>query len=70
MLRIGFIGLGIMGSGMVANLLKSSYSVKVWNRTPEKANHLLKLGAKWVDKPEEVAIETDVIWTMLSQKRN
>ncbi|CAC5396404.1 unnamed protein product [Mytilus coruscus] len=35
-LRIGFLGLGIMGQGMVMNLLRSGHEVTVWNRTPQK----------------------------------
>ena len=42
--KIGFLGLGIMGSGMVTNLLKSGHEVTVWNRTASKVssvcNHL------------------------------
>ncbi|KAG8231329.1 hypothetical protein J437_LFUL011722 [Ladona fulva] len=39
-LKFGFLGLGIMGSGIVKNLLNSGHSVIVWNRTPEKVNDL------------------------------
>lgn len=40
-LKFGFLGLGIMGSGIVKNLLNSGHSVVVWNRTPEKVNDLI-----------------------------
>ena len=40
-LKIGFLGLGIMGSGMVSNLLRSGHEVTVWNRTPSKVYHML-----------------------------
>ncbi|KAK2165560.1 hypothetical protein LSH36_48g00033 [Paralvinella palmiformis] len=39
-LKIGFLGLGIMGSGMVSNLLKSGHEVTVWNRTPSKVSQM------------------------------
>jgi 6-phosphogluconate dehydrogenase len=40
MLKFGFLGLGIMGAGIVKNLLNSGHSVIVWNRTPEKVGNL------------------------------
>lgn len=39
--RIGFLGLGLMGSGIVSNLLKMGHVVTVWNRTAEKVNALM-----------------------------
>ena len=36
--RIGFLGLGLMGSGIVSNLLKMGHTVTVWNRTAEKVS--------------------------------
>ena len=39
-LKFGFLGLGIMGSGMVKNLLNSGHKVIVWNRTTEKVPYL------------------------------
>ncbi len=44
-IKIAFLGTGIMGAGMAANLLKSGFSVTVWNRTPAKAEALRSLGA-------------------------
>ncbi|GAA0711612.1 NAD(P)-dependent oxidoreductase [Aquimarina litoralis] len=66
MKKIGFIGLGIMGSRMAANLQKKGYDLVVYNRTKKKAKHLLQNGAAWATSPKEVAKETDVIITMLS----
>ena len=40
MARVSFIGLGIMGSGMVSNLLKSGHQVKIWNRSENKSKEL------------------------------
>jgi 3-hydroxyisobutyrate dehydrogenase-like beta-hydroxyacid dehydrogenase len=45
-MNVGFIGLGRMGSGMAANLLKAGHQVTVYNRTPEKAAALIAQGAK------------------------
>jgi 3-hydroxyisobutyrate dehydrogenase-like beta-hydroxyacid dehydrogenase len=44
-MKIGFIGLGQMGSAMTANLLKAGHDVTVFNRTPEKLRPLIELGA-------------------------
>jgi 3-hydroxyisobutyrate dehydrogenase-like beta-hydroxyacid dehydrogenase len=65
-MKIGFIGLGIMGSRMAANLQKGGYSLVVYNRTPEKAKSLLANGAQWAHSPAELAAEADVIFTMLA----
>ena len=51
---IGFIGLGSMGSAMVENLLKAGHRVRVWNRSPERAQALAGLGAQVVGTPAEV----------------
>jgi 3-hydroxyisobutyrate dehydrogenase len=64
--KIGFIGLGIMGAGMVSNLLKAGFPVTVWNRTPHRAEPLLQQGATWADSPAEVAKQTDIIMICVS----
>lgn len=64
--RLGFIGLGIMGRGMAHNLLKAGYSVRVWNRTPGKADALLRAGAQISASPRELAQECDVVLTCVS----
>ena len=45
-MKIGFIGLGRMGSAMAANLLKAGHDVTVFNRSPEKLRPLIELGAR------------------------
>lgn len=64
--KIGFIGLGIMGSRMAANLLKAGYELVVHNRSKAKATDLLERGAVWAESPTEVAEQCQVVWTMLS----
>jgi 3-hydroxyisobutyrate dehydrogenase len=59
--NIGFIGLGIMGGGMVQNLLKAGFSVRVWNRSPEKAASLIEAGATLGSSPADVAAHSDMI---------
>ena len=44
--RVGFVGLGIMGRGMAANLLKAGFEVRVWNRTASRMDALLANGAE------------------------
>ena len=65
-MNIGFIGLGIMGSRMAANLQKAGHTLSVFNRTREKADALVASGAAWADSPEEVAQNADVVVTMLA----
>ena len=65
-MKIGFIGLGIMGSRMAANLQKGGYTLVVYNRTREKAESLLVQGARWADSPPVLASQVDVVFTMLA----
>jgi 3-hydroxyisobutyrate dehydrogenase/glyoxylate/succinic semialdehyde reductase len=65
-MKIGFIGLGIMGSRMAANLLKSGVEIVVYNRTKDKARELLKNGAQWAESPHDLGTKADVVITMLS----
>lgn len=46
-LRVGFIGLGLMGTGMVMNLIKTGHQVTVWNRTAEKVSLFLVWYWNW-----------------------
>jgi 3-hydroxyisobutyrate dehydrogenase-like beta-hydroxyacid dehydrogenase len=64
-MSIGFIGLGIMGSRMAANLRANGYDLVVFNRTRESADALLRAGAKWGSSPAALAGQVDVLFTML-----
>src|SRR5512137_2590288 len=66
-MKIGFIGLGIMGSRMSENLRKKGHELVVHNRTRDKAQPLLANGAVWADSPAEVAKNVNVVITMLSK---
>jgi 3-hydroxyisobutyrate dehydrogenase len=59
--RIGFIGLGIMGQGMAANLLKAGFPLTVWNRTATRMQDLVAQGARAGVNPADVAEHSDVI---------
>ncbi|XP_024036606.1 glyoxylate/succinic semialdehyde reductase 2, chloroplastic isoform X1 [Citrus clementina] len=64
--RIGFLGMGIMGTPMAQNLLKAGCDVTVWNRTKSKCDPLISLGAKYQPSPDEVAASCDVTFAMLA----
>lgn len=64
--RVGFIGLGIMGRGMANNLLKAGFSVRVWNRTASRADALVEAGAERGSSPADVAANSDIIVTCVS----
>lgn len=66
-LRIGFCGLGRMGTEMVAALTRQGFAVTVWNRTPERAwSAAANTGAKVADTPALAAERADVVITMLT----
>jgi 3-hydroxyisobutyrate dehydrogenase-like beta-hydroxyacid dehydrogenase len=64
--NIGFIGLGIMGSRMAVNLAKAGHQLYVYNRTKDKAKNILSNRIIWKDNPSQVAMESEVLITMLS----
>jgi 3-hydroxyisobutyrate dehydrogenase-like beta-hydroxyacid dehydrogenase len=64
--KIGFIGLGLMGKPMAANLLKAGNKVTVWNRTADRAQELINAGAALGKNPREVAAASDFLITMVS----
>ena len=64
-MQIGFIGLGNMGSGMVANLLKTGFEVSVYDIQRSKAEALIAAGASWRNSIPEVVGDADVIMTSL-----
>ena len=65
-MKVAFIGLGIMGSRMAANLLKHSVSLTVYNRSLEAAKALEKLGATVTKTANEAVEEADIVFSMLS----
>jgi 3-hydroxyisobutyrate dehydrogenase len=63
---VGFIGLGLMGKPMAANLLKAGFSVTVWNRTRSRAEELAPKGARVAATPREAAAAAGVLLTIVS----
>jgi len=66
MKKISFIGLGIMGSRMAANLLKTNCELTVYNRTQEKVKQLIDQGALFSPSMEEAVKNADIVFTMLA----
>ncbi|MGQ9612287.1 MAG: NAD(P)-dependent oxidoreductase [Chloroflexus sp.] len=64
--RIGFIGLGIMGRGMAANILRAGFSLTVWNRTPGRADELVAAGAQVATSPADLAARSDIVISCVS----
>ncbi|XP_064636113.1 cytokine-like nuclear factor N-PAC isoform X2 [Lineus longissimus] len=65
-MKIGYLGLGIMGQGMVMNLLKSGHEVTVWNRTSHKCRDFVKLGALRGNSPCDVVQSCDITFSCVS----
>jgi 3-hydroxyisobutyrate dehydrogenase-like beta-hydroxyacid dehydrogenase len=65
-IRIGFAGLGAMGTGIVRRLLAAGRPVTGWNRTKAKADELVAAGMAWADTPRELAERSDVVFSMLT----
>src|SRR3954471_8239539 len=69
-MRIAFLGLGKMGSGMAARLAAAGHSLSVYNRTPTRAEPLGKLGARIADSPRSAAENADVIIGMTADDQS
>lgn len=69
MANLGYVGLGVMGSGMVKRLLDAGHTVTGYNRTKSKADPLIKLGMKWADTPRAVTEASDIIFSMVTNTR-
>lgn len=65
-IRVGFIGLGIMGLPMAQNLIKAGYPLAVHARRPDMMNPLVEAGASACENPQAVAAQSDITITMVS----
>ena len=66
MAKLGFVGLGVMGSQMVNRLLEKGHTVTGYNRTRGKAQWLIDKGMKWADSPRAVAAASDITFAMVT----
>ncbi len=65
-MKLGFVGLGKMGSGIAGNLLRAGHELTVYNRTKEKATAFANEGAKVANSPADAARGAEAVFTMLS----
>jgi 2-hydroxy-3-oxopropionate reductase len=65
MLKVGYIGLGLMGKPIARNILKAGFPLVVHNRSQEAVNQLVSEGAKSASTPEETSSQVDVVFTNL-----
>jgi 3-hydroxyisobutyrate dehydrogenase-like beta-hydroxyacid dehydrogenase len=65
-MKIGLVGLGAMGAGIVPRLLTAGHTVTGWNRTKQKAEPLIKTGMRWADSPHEVASQSQVVFSVVT----
>jgi 3-hydroxyisobutyrate dehydrogenase len=65
-MKLGFIGLGAMGTPMAKNLLEVGHELAVWNRSPEKAGPLMEDGARRADSPADAASGTQATILMVT----
>jgi 3-hydroxyisobutyrate dehydrogenase-like beta-hydroxyacid dehydrogenase len=65
-MRVGFVGLGTMGSAMAANAARAGFEVSAWNRTPGRAGGLEDEGVRLLDSPAAVAAASEIVITMVS----
>ncbi|OGB04606.1 MAG: hypothetical protein A3E79_18735 [Burkholderiales bacterium RIFCSPHIGHO2_12_FULL_61_11] len=64
--NIGWIGLGKMGLPMAAHIVAAGYPVAVFNRSPEKAKPLVEQGARCIERVQELARESDIVFSMVA----
>jgi 3-hydroxyisobutyrate dehydrogenase-like beta-hydroxyacid dehydrogenase len=69
-MKIAFLGLGNMGSGIASNILKAGFELTVWNRTQAKMQLLINSGAKGAETPKQAVEDADVVVTSLMDDRS
>jgi 3-hydroxyisobutyrate dehydrogenase-like beta-hydroxyacid dehydrogenase len=68
-MEVGFLGLGVMGTPMAINLVRSGVRLWVWNRTRGKSEVLRRLGAEVAATPGELFANTQMIFLMLANEK-
>lgn len=64
-MKIGFVGLGIMGRPMASNLIRAGYALRIYSLMPAESQELVAAGAMLCDSPAQVAAESDIFLSML-----
>ena len=70
MMKIGFIGVGVMGGPMVLNLMKKGFDVSIYTRTKSKAEGVIAAGAHWCDTIADCAAGRDVVITIVGYPKD
>ena len=68
-MKIGFIGLGNMGKPMAENILKAKHELTVCDVCRDRGQDLLEAGARWAESPQEVAAQSEVVFSSLPGPR-
>ncbi|MGD7043492.1 NAD(P)-dependent oxidoreductase [Jeotgalibacillus proteolyticus] len=68
--KIGFIGTGVMGTGIIQHLLALPNEIHIFNRTKKKADSLIENGAFWQDSPAHIAQTCQIIFTMVGYPKD
>ena len=68
-MNLGFIGLGAMGQLIVPRLMAAGHQVTGWNRSKDKAEPLLKAGMLWADTPREVAAQSEIVFSIVTDSK-
>jgi 3-hydroxyisobutyrate dehydrogenase len=63
--KVGWIGTGVMGKSMCNHILNAGYQINVYNRTKEKAEKLIDMGANWCSNAKEIAEKSDIVFTIV-----
>ena len=69
-MKVGFIGLGVMGAPMAANILKGGHELTVWDRSAEAVARLVQAGAKAAGSAKEVGEASEIVVTMLPEPQH
>jgi 3-hydroxyisobutyrate dehydrogenase-like beta-hydroxyacid dehydrogenase len=69
-MRVGFIGIGVMGGPMALNILKGGHELTVYDRSPEAVARLVEAGAKAAATPKEVGAASEIVVTMLPEPQH
>jgi len=64
-MRIGWIGTGVMGKSMAGHVQAAGHELWVHNRTKAKAEELLKKGASWCESPWDVALKSEILFSIV-----
>ena len=68
-MNLGFIGLGAMGQLIVPRLMAAGHDVTGWNRSRDKADHLIAQGMRWADTPRAVAEQSEIVFSIVTDAK-